>query len=424
MKNFLLKSEFKRNVFTLIKGSTLAQTIPIIITPIIARLYTTDEFGVLELYTSLFVILSIIATGRYELAIMTPKKDEDGENICYLSIFITLIFSTLCLLIVIIFNKNITNILKEPSISFWLYLLPLSIFFTGVYQNLNYLSNRKKKYNVMALAKVIQSGTTSGMKLLFGILKYSSGGLILGLITGQFAGMFIFIKKIFFNRKKEFSEIKNLKVKNIKKVAKDYIEHPKYLIISHSLASFYMQIPIFFINNISSVSTVGLYSMAYKLTYLPVILIANSISDVFRQEATEYYHRVGVFDKILLKTFWRTFTLSIIPFILAYFYIDDMFRLFLGEKWLIAGQYAKIMIIYSFFSFIVIPVDKAALIINKTTYLLAWHIFRFISTIIVVCISYFFHLTIDSFLYGLVIVNGLSYIINLFFQYKFSKTRK
>ena len=66
-------------------GTGLAQAIPIAISPILTRLYTPEEFGIFALYIAITAILTILVTGRYELAIMLPKEDEDAVNILSIS---------------------------------------------------------------------------------------------------------------------------------------------------------------------------------------------------------------------------------------------------------------------------------------------------------------------------------------------------
>lgn len=76
MIKFKPKSEFSRNVLTLMTGTTITQAIPIAISPILTRIYTPEDFGIFALYMSVVSIVSVVATGCYELAIMLPKKDE------------------------------------------------------------------------------------------------------------------------------------------------------------------------------------------------------------------------------------------------------------------------------------------------------------------------------------------------------------
>ncbi|WP_310441139.1 hypothetical protein [Sulfurimonas sp.] len=73
------RSEFSRNVLTLMTGTTIAQAIPIAISPILTRIYTPEDFLVFALYMAIASILSVIATGRYEMAIMLPKYDKNGN---------------------------------------------------------------------------------------------------------------------------------------------------------------------------------------------------------------------------------------------------------------------------------------------------------------------------------------------------------
>ena len=70
------KSEFSRNVLTLMTGTTIAQAILIAISPILTRIYTPEDFGMFALYMSVASILLVVETGRYELAIALSKRSE------------------------------------------------------------------------------------------------------------------------------------------------------------------------------------------------------------------------------------------------------------------------------------------------------------------------------------------------------------
>jgi len=64
-----------------------------------------------------------IATGKYEMAIMLSKRNEDAINI-----FITMIL----LVLILFFSKNFALLLHHPEIEFWLYFVvedPFAILF-------------------------------------------------------------------------------------------------------------------------------------------------------------------------------------------------------------------------------------------------------------------------------------------------------
>ena len=94
------KSEFSRNVLTLMTGTTIAQAIPITISPILTRIYTPEDFGVFALFVAIVGFIAVIASGRYEQAIMLPKYDKYAINIFTLSLILiclTSIFTAACI---------------------------------------------------------------------------------------------------------------------------------------------------------------------------------------------------------------------------------------------------------------------------------------------------------------------------------------
>ena len=109
-------------------GTTIAQAIPIAISPILTRIYTPEDFGVFALFIAITAILGTVANGRYELAIMLPKKDEDAINIFALGFIITCFISLILLILVVIFNDYFTKLLGNEEISFWLYFVPITVF--------------------------------------------------------------------------------------------------------------------------------------------------------------------------------------------------------------------------------------------------------------------------------------------------------
>ena len=77
----LKKGGFLMNVLTLMTGTALAQILLIAISPILTRLYTPAEFGTFALFTSLTSAIAVVAAGRYELAVILPRRHTDAFNL-------------------------------------------------------------------------------------------------------------------------------------------------------------------------------------------------------------------------------------------------------------------------------------------------------------------------------------------------------
>ena len=109
------------------------------------------------LYAAVASVMSMAATGRYELAIMLPRKESDAFSIAVLSAAIAAVLSMISIIIVLMFNNDIALFLGNPDLGNWLYLMPVSIFWQALYQTLNYWNNRGKQYSHIALSRVSQS---------------------------------------------------------------------------------------------------------------------------------------------------------------------------------------------------------------------------------------------------------------------------
>ena len=100
---------FYNNVSILFQGNVMAQTIPIIISPLIARIYSPENFSNFGVYMSLLTILTVFVTTKFELSIMLPKADKDAFNLFSLSIIISIFTSCLVLFSLINPYINILN---------------------------------------------------------------------------------------------------------------------------------------------------------------------------------------------------------------------------------------------------------------------------------------------------------------------------
>ena len=100
-----------RHVLTLLTGTGLAQLIALAAAPLLSRLYTPEDFGVFALYLSVVSLLAILATGRYELAIVLPEDDDDARHLLALALLISLVVSAASLGLVLLFGLPLLNYL-------------------------------------------------------------------------------------------------------------------------------------------------------------------------------------------------------------------------------------------------------------------------------------------------------------------------
>ena len=341
-------------------GTTIAQAIPIAISPILTRIYTPEDFGIFALYMSIASMIAVVATGRYELAIMLPKKDEDAVSIVALSIIISFFVSFIALLIVSIFNTEIASLLGNPEISNWLYFIPITVLLTGIYQSFNYWSNRKKQYKRLAVSRVVQSGTTASIRLGMGFGGFGSSGLILGGVLGQTIATSVLGRMIWKEDRYRLKKVKRLKIfaliKRYKKLP--IFNLPNALIDGFRLSGIMILIAKFF-----TTATLGQFSLAWKMVQTPMSLIGSSLAQVFFQKISS--SKKSDLNSIVKKFILKASMLSLPIFLIIYFFAVDIFIVVFGENWKLAGEVASIMSPWLFLNFLTTPMANIFIVLNR-----------------------------------------------------------
>lgn len=369
------KNDFLRNVLTLMTGTTLAQAIPIAAMPLLTRLYTPEDFGVLALYMSLAGMISVIITARYEVAVMLPERDEDAASLMALSVCIAGAISLVLLLIVYFFNEGIQTLLNSKAIGSWLYLLPITVFVTGVWQALNYWNNRAKKFKRLAVSRVMQGGgMTVGQ---FALSSLSAGGLVLGYLVGQASGLWVFLTRTWREDRRVLSQVTPA---SMFENAGRYSKFPKYSTVGALLDNTAVQMPILMLSKFYDTHVVGVFSLTFRALNLPMSLIAASFSQVLFQRFValqrESPERLAPF---VVKLFFGLLALMtpIVGFV--WLFGPELFGLVFGETWRQAGDYAKVLIFAVAIRFAVSPLSTVLAMDHNIKIGTLWQMIYFIT---------------------------------------------
>jgi len=418
IKKLKAKSDFTKNVLTLLTGTTIAQAIPIAISPILTRIYTPSDFGIVALFMAIVATFGSVANGRYELAIMLPKKEEDAINLFALTLIITTILSLILFIIILFFDKKIALWLGNEDIKFWLYFVPITVFFVGLFNSLNEYNTRIKEYKDIAKSKVIKSIVLASVQLGVGFIKQGVTGLISGQILAQMFANLKLLKNIISNK----ALIEKISLNSIKAQAKRYIKFPKYSlggVVAGSLSIHFIEI---LISSFFSVATLGFYALVQKILGLPMSLIGGSIGQVFYQEATQEKHQSGKAIIIYKKTFKKLLILSVLFFGFLYFSVEEIFTFVFGQEWYIAGVYAKIIIPLFFIRFIYVGLSMTYDLFDGLRTELIWQICYFLGlmTLIYICKDSPF----EHFLNLFAIYGSVMYLISLLVTYHLAKGGK
>ena len=379
IKKLLPKGEFSRNVLTLMTGTTIAQAIPIAVSPIITRLYSPADFGVFALFLSIVSIVSVLATGKYELAIMLPRKDSDALNLIVGSSIITVFVSFLALIIILVFKENIERYLGKPNIGNWLYFFPAAILFTGLIQNFTYWHNRGKNYKQLATSQILRSASNATSQVGAGYIGLGAIGLIIGTIFGLFVAILVLIKGVLNRETNLLREISLLKQYAL---LKRYRRFPKYFIPGGLVNTIAIQAPVLFLSMLFGTYVAGLYDLARRVIGMPTQTISSSLSDVFRQHAVEIFRNKGNLLAAYTKMSFRTFIVASIIAVIAYLIMPSAVVIVFGQEWSEVATIIQILIpVFVFRTSVVTYTGVCLQLLEELRLDFMWQIMLLISSI-------------------------------------------
>tara|TARA_B110000046_G_C13026363_1_gene414333 strand:- start:4922 stop:6118 length:1197 start_codon:yes stop_codon:yes gene_type:complete len=389
----------------LLSGSAgLSQVISILVSPILARLYGPENFGVYTLFTSTVSILVVIATGRFEIALLRPKDDETVSGLTQIGILWLISF-----IVISLAALGITvNLWSDMSLAHLWYLLPIGILIIGLANLNNYLATRKERFGLIGIGSLIRSIANNGISLFLGYIEVGIG-LIIGFISGHLffnIATQIGLKTSFSNR---ISLIRG------KSLVKEYSEFPLINGTSALANIGSNQLPIIIMAFAFNDATIGMYGLIMRVLNAPLLFIGKAVSQVFfGQTAKEV--REGKFDsKQIIQLALKLAILITIILLPLFFFGSEIFSFVFGEEWGDAGQIAGLFVPFYIVRFVYYCLSTIMIVKNELKTELLQNIFALMTQVIAVVLGSF---VFDSSLITFQLIAGAGFLIYCVFVYQ------
>lgn len=321
----ILKSALVRKSANLLTAGVVAQVIGFVVYIFLARIYSTADFGLLSLFTSIGGVLALFATAEYQYAIVLPRDDKRAASVLYLGI-VLLLCSVLLIALSGIWAESIAGYFSTPElVPYYRYGMPIFVLLIGLWNIFNYWYMRTCAFGRIASYQVTQSVASSVLKIGIGKSFYT-GGLIWGTIIGQVVSVLTHLPWRSFPKWQQRSELKS--------VAAEYRNFPLYN-LPRSVVNYVVgQLPVFWLTPVFGDSQVGYWGMAVMLGFAPVSMICRAIYQVLYQHVS-----AAVNNRQSILPLFRHFTLGCLAigipgFALLYFLLPWLVTLLYGEQWL------------------------------------------------------------------------------------------
>lgn len=338
----ILNNEFVRNVLKIGSGSAASQLLTFLFIPVITRIYSPQDYGLLGSFTALLAVLLPAAALTYPIAIVLPKQESEATNIASVSIFTSISLSTLLLLILLVAADSVLSVLNLEPLGNLIFLIPFAMLFGALQQLNQQWLIRQAKYGYIAKVSVLHSLLVNISKVSAGLVSPTGASLIVTTTLGYLLYALLYAKLLYRGLlsavRQIFSKDCYIELANTARRYQDFPIFRAPQVLIHALSQ---SIPVLILGSLFGSDAVGYFALSMSVISAPIMLIGKSITDVFYPRASELVNAGKSVEDLLVKSSLSLLVIGLVPLALLFFGGEPIFALVFGQQWQAAGAYAS-----------------------------------------------------------------------------------
>lgn len=337
--NRFRRKTFIKNVAVLMSGTAVGQAISFAAAPVLTRLFDPTEFGLLGIFVATTAIVAVASTGRYELAIVLPREDEDAANVLALGCLLSLTTSLVLALVFLVAGDRINTWFGNSGMAALIWWLALAVFLSGSTAMWRFWATRRKRFKLQSVSAIAYSAGVAAVQFFAGL----SGAGAIGLIGGNVSGNGIALSVLgSANLRNEWALFRRaVRFRHMWRAAREHYRFPAYSMPQVALNTASRNLVVFLLAYFFDPTVAGLYWFNRRLLQAPSSLIGQSVVRVFYQRAVEVDHNNGPLLPILTKATLGLAAVGICPAIVFSLFGPEIFDFVFGEVWRKAGVYSQ-----------------------------------------------------------------------------------
>ncbi|MBI3928380.1 MAG: oligosaccharide flippase family protein [Armatimonadetes bacterium] len=320
---------------TLVTWVGLGQLVALLVSPLLARLYDPGAFGVFSIFTAVAGILASFATGRYDQALLLEEQDSRAADLLTLATRVCMATClSLWLLLWLLRPLLLSRFSVDPAVAYWLPLTPALTFGVAMLFALNAWFNRTRSYRLIAGSKAFQSVFGHLVMVTLGFAGWGAAGLVWGTIAG-YLGAILWMGLLVRRAVLPYRPT----AQALRQAARDHRDFPLYSAPANLIQFLCSYSILFGTMFFYSAEWIGLFALAQRVTVAPLILVRDSIVQVFSRELTlRPVHRRSALYLKTLGLSVLVFSGLALPIVL---FGPKLFALVFGSRWETAGMLAR-----------------------------------------------------------------------------------
>lgn len=372
-----------RSIITLVGGTAGAQLISMVFAPLLTRLYSPEDYGVVTVFVSLLGFVTPIAALRFEQAIPLPTEDQDAVGLLIVGMVNILAFVTLSIFMILFLGDWLTSALNIEQMRSYLWFFPIGILSSSAYLVLYYLALRKRQFKLITQTKFSQSIYSVIIQVVCGFLNLRSLGLILAQIVASAGGVFnllmVGIPEI----------IQWIRERQKKHLMTLFLQYRRFALLSTPSAvlnNASMLLPPVMLSAFYGPAISGQFGLALKIIFMPMGLIGYATGNALFSHASEIYrerpHELGTLVKNVIKK------LCLLGFLIIMLGVSSifLFPVIFGSNWKEAGIISCLLSFTAATQFVAVPLAFIPILVDRLDIQMIFDFTRIILTVLALSI--------------------------------------
>ena len=358
LRSLSSRDGFGRRLATLGSGTILGQACLVVSAPLITRLFTPEQFGVLAVFGALVSMAAVVMALRYEFAVPALASDEEAFATTSLGMVAALLLALLLSLAIALAGVPLAVRLDLEVLTPFLWILPPLLLAAGWCNVLMHASIRRGTYHHNAKSTFLHFASQAASQLLFGVMALGTAGLIWGYAAGQFARLAYLALTLPSDERRRLQAVRPAAMW---REARRHWRYPVFGATSGLMQSAAQMLPAILLASLYGTATAGLFALGQRMLGMPVRVLSEAASQVFLGTAGRL-DGAGRY-RLFRRTVWRFLALGILgalPILLAG---PTLFAFVFGEPWRAAGAIMQILMPFYLMRFSVVPISQ---ILNLT----------------------------------------------------------
>lgn len=359
---------FWRSVAMVLTGTVAAQSIPLLGSLVIARIYAPAEFGIFSAWLGMAMMAAVVVTARFEMSLAVEPDGKPREFAMFATLLTILILSIM--LFVIAFSTYFfTDFSGHFTLSMFLLFVPATALI-GVTHTWQAWAAAEGNYKGLSWIRISQAFVVTSLQIVAGLISPKASGMMWGHVIGLGAGIgcaIYFMPLRFSGLPDKGDFFRNLKSFWLRQRRLPFLALP-----ADSINAAAGQLPLLLITSRFGAEASGLFALALRVLGAPIGLLGAAVLDVFKRSASSSFREKGNCREEYVRTFWLLSiggaALAVGVMVVA----EPLFALAFGEPWRKAGIVAIWLMPMFALRFVASPLSYVFYIAGKQHVDLVW----------------------------------------------------